>query len=89
MTPADIVISRFGGVRALARLLNKDPSTISRWRQPKEKGGMEGRVPSAVQPVLLSLAKEKGVHLTAHDLVLGSTCADASQESTAPATVEG
>lgn len=85
MSPADIVITRFGGVRALARLLGKDPSTVTRWRQPKDKGGMDGRVPSAMQPVLLGLAKEKGVQLTATDLVLGSTCDASPAESTAPA----
>lgn len=73
MTPADIVISRFGGVRPLARLLGKDPSTIHRWKQPAEKGGLDGRVPSAVQRRLLELAREHGVALTPADLVLGSS----------------
>lgn len=72
MTPADIVISRFGGVRSLARLLRKDPSTIHRWKQPTDKGGLGGRVPSAVQVTLLELAKEKGIGLTPTELVLGS-----------------
>ena len=71
MTPADIVISRFGGVRPLARFLEKDPSTIHRWKQPKEKGGLEGRVPSSVQTDLLRLAGEQGIELTTNDLVMG------------------
>jgi hypothetical protein len=82
MTPADIVISRFGGVRPLARLLGKDPSTIHRWKQPAERGGLDGRVPSAVQVRLLELAREKGVDLTPADLVLGSTCSAGAVEST-------
>lgn len=81
MTPADTVISRFGGVRPLARLLGKDPSTIHRWKQPAEKGGLDGRVPSAVQVRLLELAREQGVELTPSDLVLGSSCANDSDES--------
>ena len=72
MTPADIVISRFDGVRPLARLLGKDPSTIHRWRTPAAKGGLDGRVPSAVQVRLLSLAKERGLALTADELINGS-----------------
>ncbi|CAB4199742.1 hypothetical protein UFOVP1356_6 [uncultured Caudovirales phage] len=72
MTPADIVISRFEGVRPLARLLGKDPSTIHRWRQPAAKGGSDGRVPSAAQVRLLSLAKELGVALTADELINGA-----------------
>lgn len=73
MTPADIVISRFGGVRPLARLLGKDPSTIHRWKQPAEKGGLDGRVPSAVQVRLLELASLHGVALTPAELVLGNS----------------
>jgi transposase-like protein len=72
MTPADIVISRFGGVRPLARLLGKDPSTIYRWKQPADRGGLDGRVPSAVQVRLLDLARKRGVELSPADLVLGS-----------------
>lgn len=73
MSPADIVIARFDGVRPLARLLGKDPSTIHRWRMPAAKGGLDGRVPSAVQVRLLDLAKERGVALSAEDLINGST----------------
>lgn len=71
MRPADIVIARFGGVRPLARLLGKDPSTIHRWRMPAAKGGLDGRVPSMVQSRLLELAAAHEVDLTAEDLVTG------------------
>lgn len=73
MSPADIVIARFDGVRPLARLLGKDPSTIHRWRMPAAKGGLDGRVPSAVQARLMGIAKERGVVLTAEELINGST----------------
>ena len=72
MTPADIVIARFDGVRPLARLLGKDPSTIHRWCQPAAKGGSDGRVPSAAQSRLLSLARERGIALTADELINGA-----------------
>ena len=75
MTPADIVITRFGGVRKLARLLGKDPSTIHRWRMASEKGGLEGRVPSIAQRQLLDLAKVMMVELTADELINGSAVA--------------
>jgi transposase-like protein len=71
MRPADIVIFRFGGVRALARLLGKDPSTIHRWRMPADKGGLAGRVPSMSQARLLELAQEHGIALTADELIAG------------------
>ena len=73
MRPADIVISRFNGVRALARLLGKDPSTIHRWRMPAVKGGLDGRVPSAAQAKLMELARLQGVQLTADELISGSS----------------
>ena len=72
MTPADIVIKRFGSVRHLARLLNRDPSTIHRWRMQKDKGGLEGRIPSTAQVKLLALAKQHGVEITAADLISGN-----------------
>jgi hypothetical protein len=71
MRPADIVITKFGGVRPLARLLRKDPSTIHRWRMPAAKGGLDGRVPSSAQLRLIDLAKERGLTLTAEDLITG------------------
>jgi len=73
MTPADIVISRFQGVRPLARLLGKDPSTIHRWRMPAVERWAEWTiVPSAAQVRLLELARERGVALTAEELINGS-----------------
>lgn len=76
MTPADIVIARFEGVRPLARLLKKDPSTIHRWRMPADKGGLDGRVPSAVQVKLMELARERGIALTADELINGLKTVD-------------
>jgi hypothetical protein len=84
-SPADIVISRFGGVRPLARLLGKDPSTIHRWKQPADRGGLDGRVPSAVQVRLRDLARERGVELSPADLVLGSGAPAGGESSAAPA----
>lgn len=70
-SPAELVIERFGGVCALARLLVKNPSTISRWKKPREEGGTGGLVPSQSQPLLLALAQEKGIRLTPSELLTG------------------
>ena len=80
MTPADTVISKFGGVRSLARLLKKDPSTIHRWKMPAEKGGLGGRIPSKAQHDLLSLAFEHGVDLSAADLIVGTVSVVAAKK---------
>lgn len=70
-SPAELVIERFDGVCALARLLKKNPSTISRWKKPRDEGGTGGLVPSQSQPVLLALALERGIQLTPSELLTG------------------
>lgn len=62
--PSQLVVSVFGGVRPAARLLNCEPSTVSRWNKT-------GLVPAHFQRKVLHVAWEKGVDLTAHDLVFG------------------
>ena len=52
-TPADKVIAAFGGVRATARAVGRNPSQVSRWRQSRDAGGLGGRVPAGVMPVIL------------------------------------
>ena len=68
LTPSKLVILLFGGVRPLARLLDKRPSTISQW-QVTEDGG----IPRKAQLKILELAKKKGIELTPDDLMLGRT----------------
>ena len=62
--PSALVVGAFGGVRSTARLLNCEPSTISRW-------GKHGRVPAEWQRPILELAWSRGIDLTAHDLIFG------------------
>lgn len=63
-TPANYVIEVFGGVRKLARALNKTPSTISKWQKT-------GRVPSSSQEDILQKAEAMGLDVTAEDLIRG------------------
>ena len=69
-TPAVKCISAFGGVRALARALERNPSSVVRWRKPKDEGGSNGAVPSALQGRILAIAQARGLSLTAEDLIL-------------------
>jgi hypothetical protein len=71
-TPADRCIEAFGGVRALARALDRNPSSVVRWRKPKDEGGSNGAVPSNLQGRILDLAQERGLSLTAEDMILRS-----------------
>lgn len=70
-SPAEKVITLFGGVRPLARELGRNPSSVVRWRRPKDEGGTGGAVPSAMQGKVLALARARGLPLTAEDLILG------------------
>ncbi|CAB4131126.1 hypothetical protein UFOVP126_46 [uncultured Caudovirales phage] len=69
-TPADKCITAFGGVRALARALERNPSSVVRWRKPKDEGGSNGAVPSALQGRILAIAQARGLSLSAEDLIL-------------------
>jgi amino-acid N-acetyltransferase len=69
-TPADKCIDAFGGVRSLARALERNPSSVVRWRKPKDEGGSNGAVPSALQGRILAIAQARGLNLTAEDLIL-------------------
>lgn len=68
-SPAEKVIAAFRGVRAVARAVNRNPSTVSRWPKPRDQGGLGGCVPTGLQGVILEKAREAGLSLTAEDLI--------------------
>lgn len=72
MNPAQEVIKRLGGDRAVAELLTKHgypchTSSVTRWRLPDERGGCGGLVPSSRIQQLLLLAPVAGIALEAAD----------------------
>ena len=71
LTPSQCVIQVFGGVRATARAIGRNPGAISRWNKPKSKGGTGGMVPSAAQRIILKIAKRKRLEITIEELVYG------------------
>lgn len=62
--PGALVPELFGGVRAAARALGCDASQVSRWRS-------SGRIPAWWQERVLAAAWQRGLDVTAHDLVMG------------------
>lgn len=67
LTPAQVVVNTFGGVRATARVLSlRSPGTVSRWQSLRA-----GRVPSKHHVPLLEAAAQLKKKLTADDLVRG------------------
>jgi hypothetical protein len=70
LSPARLVATRFGGIRPLARLLDQDPSSISKWI------ARGGKIPNSsrhgdTHKRLLALAKKERVKLTAEELTFG------------------
>ena len=63
-SPVELAIDLFGGVRKLARALGRDPAAVSRWQK-------SGVVPTSIQRRMLELAWERGINITAHDIVFG------------------
>lgn len=66
--PAYTVVTTLGGVRATAALLDIDPSAVSRWITPKNKGGTGGVIPQRWWPAILRHAKYAKLELTVSDL---------------------
>jgi hypothetical protein len=60
--PALTVIAKFGGQSELAKLIDKNQSTVQYWAK-------SGAIPAKWQSKLLALANERGIDLTAADFV--------------------
>lgn len=67
LEPASTVIRKLGGVEATARAAGVHPSRVIRWRQSRDKGGTDGRIPTRHQETLLAWAREQGLRLTYRD----------------------
>lgn len=70
-TPADTVIAVFGGMQRIADILGINRSSVWRWQTKRALPQLDGRVPAQYHVELLAAAKERGIHLTCTDLVLG------------------
>jgi hypothetical protein len=70
MTPAGLVIQKFGGVRKAARATGLSPSTICVWNLPrrKNKRGLGGRIPDDKKWLVVKAAKKHGVNIRFKDL---------------------
>ena len=64
-TPVQLAIAEFGGVRALARAIHRDPASVSKW----QKG--DGTIPTSIQRKLLETAWDLGYNLSAHSIIFG------------------
>lgn len=71
INPAQCVIRVFGGVRATARAVGRNPGAVTRWNRPKSKGGTGGMIPSAAQRIILKIAKKRRLKITLEELTYG------------------
>lgn len=71
LNPAALVIKKFGGVRPLARLLGKDPSTVWKWRATVKRHGTGGLIPAKSQREVLLLAQRLQLGITSDDIIFG------------------
>lgn len=71
LTPAELVIQTFGGVRATARRLGKTPGAVCKWALPIEKHGTGGRIPSTARSKILEIVKKEKLALSSHELDYG------------------
>lgn len=69
LTPVQLAIELFGGVRKLARAIGRDSAAVSRWQK-------YGTIPTSAQIRVLQVAQEKGIELTAHDVIYGRDIGD-------------
>lgn len=64
LSPQQVVVRAFGGVRPTARAIGYDCAKVSRW-------GQHGLIPAKYQRVILQAAWDQGIDLTANDLIFG------------------
>lgn len=69
------IIERFGGQSALARMIDKGPSTVQYWAK-------SGRIPAKWQPTLLEIAAKRDIDLEPRDFA--PTAPDASEAQETP-----
>lgn len=61
LEPARTVIEICGGVEAVAEALGRDQTRVRRYAYPKDRGGSDGIIPAAHQPVLLVKFRDRGL----------------------------
>lgn len=72
MNAAECAIQKFGGVSQLAKAIGRDRTSVWRWTQPTSKGGTGGFIPTRNVPLILEVAKKRGISFKKNELYVGS-----------------
>jgi len=65
LSPVELAIAEFGGVRPLARAIGRDAGSVSKWRRG------DGNIPTSIQKKLLETAWDLNYNITCHDIIFG------------------
>ena len=71
LNPADYVIHVFGGIRPMARHINRTASSISAWRTGIRRNDNKGEIPSQAMVEIMKAAKKLRLDITEKDLIYG------------------
>jgi hypothetical protein len=62
--PAEQIIEKLGGFKAVSKYLRVHITRTHRWTYPKERGGTDGRIPPKHQERLMRFGQKIGVQIT-------------------------
>ncbi|SMC41345.1 hypothetical protein SAMN06297251_102100 [Fulvimarina manganoxydans] len=68
--PANSLIQKFGGLSAVAKVVEATPNAVMRWRMPKAKGGTGGAIPHWHIPKLIAEARRSGINVEPGDFIV-------------------
>lgn len=71
MSPVDVVVDIFGGIRSVARAINVAPSTVLRWGTSRRGGRIPGSIPHEYMLPLMEAAMRRRKRLTLEEVVWG------------------
>lgn len=71
LTPAEYVIKKIGGVRATARAIGREPSTVCKWRKSKKRKGTGGAIPRGNHKRILAFARKSRLDIQPADIIFG------------------
>lgn len=67
--PANTIIQKFNGLKALAEAANVSVHSVMRWRTVRDKGGTGGIIPHWHVEAILNAAKERKIKLEPADFL--------------------
>ncbi len=64
LTPVQVCVLEFGGVRKMGRIIGRNCGSISKWSK-------SGLIPTSIQPTVLKKAWELNLNISPLELIMG------------------